>query len=116
MLVVKRTHCDVPMDIPNGNWITVSQFTDFRIGVRVKYECEGEYKPIGPTEIECLSTGYWSEYPPRCLVKGKDMFMYVTMYVCINGVLQCCPTCGPHAARELIFSGPPEVPKFLQFV
>ena len=35
---VKRTGCDVPMDIENGNWIIQSLFADYRIGVRVIYE------------------------------------------------------------------------------
>lgn len=68
---VKRTHCDSPMDIPNGNWMVLSQFSDHHIGARVRYKCDENYKAIGQTEIECLASGYWSDYPPRCLVKEE---------------------------------------------
>jgi len=67
---VKRTGCDVPMDIENGNWIIQSLYADYRIGVRVTYECEPGYKAVGATQLECLTPGYWSDYPPKCLAKG----------------------------------------------
>jgi len=71
---VKRTGCDVPMDIENGNWIIQSLFADYRIGVRVTYECEPDYKAVGTTQLECLMPGYWSDYPPKCLAKGCFLF------------------------------------------
>jgi len=40
------------------------------IGVRVTYECKAGYKAVDATELECLTTGYWSDYPPKCLAKG----------------------------------------------
>jgi len=58
------------MDIENGNWIIQSLFADYRIGVHVTYECEPGYKAVGATQLECLTPGYWSDYPPKCLAKG----------------------------------------------
>lgn len=58
------------MDIPHGNWIILSGYPDFRIGARVEYECDEDYKAIGNTEVECQSTGYWSDYAPKCLPSG----------------------------------------------
>jgi len=73
---VKRTGCDIPMDIENGNWIIQSLFADYRIGVRVTYECEPGYKAVGATQLECLAPGYWSDYPPKCLAKGLLLTVY----------------------------------------
>jgi len=78
---VKRTGCDVPMDIENGNWIIESLFADYRIGVRVTYECEPGYKAVGATQLECLTPGYWSDYPPKCLAKGKSFAFYEPFYM-----------------------------------
>jgi len=82
---VKRTGCDVPMDIENGNWIIQSLFADYRIGVRITYECEPGYKAVGATELECLTPGYWSDYPPKCLAKGWWIFQ---VFLILN--LACC--------------------------
>jgi len=70
LCVVRRTACDQPMDIENGNWIIKSFYPDFRIGVTVSYECENGYKAVGATEITCQASGYWSDYGPRCLPLG----------------------------------------------
>ena len=84
----KRTHCDTPMDIPNGNWIfSYLPYPDFRIGSQLIYECDEGYKAIGETSIECLPSGYWSDYAPKCLPKGNDasmhnraIFQYIQIY------------------------------------
>ena len=70
---VRRTGCDEPMDIENGNWIIQSMYADFRFGVQVSYECDPGFKVIGQTDITCLATGYWSDYPPKCLQKGRNI-------------------------------------------
>lgn len=86
---VKRTHCDVPMDIPNGNWIITSTFADYRISSRVKYECESQFRAIGSTEIECMPSGYWTDYPPKCLI--KDAFCDEPVSPS-DGFFMCNPT------------------------
>ena len=69
-IAVKRTRCNAPMDIKNGNWVILGMFPDFRIFTKVLYECAGDFKPIGATQLTCLASGYWSDYAPRCLPKG----------------------------------------------
>ena len=66
------------MDIEHGNWFIQSLYADFRIGVRIFYSCEDGYKAIGATMIECLESGYWSDYSPRCFKSGlwREMFIY----------------------------------------
>ena len=66
------------MDIPHGNWVIHSIYPDFRIGSRVQYECEKDYKAIGQSFMECQETGYWSEYAPKCLPKGElSVFCFI---------------------------------------
>lgn len=67
---MKRLHCDPPMDIPNGMWMSLNINSENQIGSHVVYECEAGYKAIGNLQIECLETGYWSDLAPRCLPRG----------------------------------------------
>ena len=64
------------MDIPNGNWIFLDLYTDFRIGLRVSYECNEGYRLIGASEIICEESGYWSDNAPKCLLRGKFYFLF----------------------------------------
>ena len=70
------------MDIPNGNWIfSYLPYPDYRIGSKLIYECEDSYKAIGSTEIECLPSGYWSDYAPKCLPKGEKEIIIIIVII-----------------------------------
>ena len=69
---VKRTHCDTPQEIPNGNYVINLYLgtTSYGIGTSIMYECDEGFLPYGNVVMECSPSGYWSDYPPKCIEKG----------------------------------------------
>ena len=62
------------MSISHGNWIIpplLGEEPNFNIGRKILFECDENYKLIGASTIHCLSSAYWSDYPPQCQPKGK---------------------------------------------
>lgn len=71
---LKRTHCDLPQEIPNGNYVIDDLYPDttsYGIGTRIKYECDEGFLAYGPVTLRCTSSGYWSDYPPKCIEKDQ---------------------------------------------
>ncbi|XP_037077748.1 sushi, von Willebrand factor type A, EGF and pentraxin domain-containing protein 1-like isoform X2 [Pollicipes pollicipes] len=54
--------CGKPEQPPNSTLIA----PDFNVGSRIAYRCEEGHLLSGPEERECLSTGFYSAYPPTC--------------------------------------------------
>ena len=54
--------CGKPEQPPNSTLIA----PDFNVGSKIAYRCEDGHLLSGPEERECLSTGFYSAYPPTC--------------------------------------------------
>ena len=57
--------CNVPADIPNGNFTLDSGTTEFM--ATLTYQCDDGYQLIGSRIRACRSDGHWSEAQPLCL-------------------------------------------------
>lgn len=64
LISVNARGCGPPPEITNG--IVAGDFVEeYRHGDRKQYECNTEFKLVGPKEIECVD-GKWSS-PPSCI-------------------------------------------------
>jgi len=71
---LRRTHCDMPQEIPNGNYVIGDLYTastSYGIGTGIMYECDEGYLAYGTVTMTCTSSGYWSDYPPKCIEKDQ---------------------------------------------
>jgi len=95
---VTRKHCDVPLDIENGNWDHEGshQYFDgrFWIGTAIIYTCNAHFVLAGTSSLQCESSGYWSDNPPACL--PKEGYCNKPAEV-DNGNYACIPECGMFA-------------------
>lgn len=81
---------------------SVMNLTTLRIGGQATFTCEHGYKLVGDADIQCLSSGSWSAWPPACVeidcgqpynVDNSRMFLVnestkygsVVEYLCVPG-------------------------------
>ena len=81
---------------------TIMNLTTLRIGGKAVFKCEHGFKLIGDPDINCLSSGSWSAWPPSCVeidcgepytVENSRMFLVnestllgsVVEYLCVPG-------------------------------
>ena len=74
-ILVKRTACDAPKHIDNGNWRFMEgvRRADYHFGTKIVYSCDEGYLTISgeqKTLLECLEPGEWSDFAPTCLPIG----------------------------------------------
>lgn len=63
--------CGRPEQPANGTLLA----ENFNVGNRVEYRCDPGHMAVGPTVRTCLSSGFYSEYPPVCKCKNyTDLF------------------------------------------
>ena len=63
--------CGRPEQPANGTLLA----ENFNVGNRVEYRCDPGHMAVGPTVRTCLSSGFYSEYPPVC--KCKNYLSYI---------------------------------------
>jgi CUB/sushi domain-containing protein len=94
----KETLCPM-LEQPSN---TIMNLTTLRIGGKAVFKCEHGFKLIGDPDINCLSSGSWSAWPPSCVeidcgepytVENSRMFLVnestrlgsVVEYLCVPG-------------------------------
>ena len=64
------TDCGPLVSPENGAVDTSSGST---LGREAVYSCKPGYDLTGSSIVVCLSTSHWSDNPPVCVVKGRDL-------------------------------------------
>ena len=60
----KETLCKDLVAPVNGSMV----LTTLRIGGRATFKCQDGFSLKGDDDIECLSSGSWSSWPPSCIL------------------------------------------------
>jgi len=94
----RPTTCGKPEQPPNSTLIS----NNFDVGSRIEYICDEGHLLVGPARRNCLSTGFYSEFPPVCrylecgmpadilhgrlqFVNGTRQFKSIIRYECNPG-------------------------------
>ncbi|XP_030640122.1 complement factor H-like isoform X2 [Chanos chanos] len=78
----KATQCELPEDIPNGQY-RIIHGTDFVTGTTIKYTCNEGYNMMSRVDIRTCLIGGWDNHLPqceeiRCTVEKTDEHLVTT--------------------------------------